>query len=201
MDLTAPGVVGRDQVARGFIHTLRLVISDEATTVVDRANPQSIVLTQDPIAKEPVIHFQTRASQTKISVPRNPELQRILDANSEIKLHVRLTSSHHLILTGQVLRPEPTQIILKTESARAVNNYRSSLLKLTSENDLPPVLRAISQVTRVQVSQALAPKTIVAGAMPTIESNFASQEHARLTLGLVKSVVRSIRAIGEGSQC
>ncbi|MEK9606340.1 MAG: hypothetical protein VW352_08695, partial [Gammaproteobacteria bacterium] len=120
MDLAAPGGVGLDHVARGLTHTLRLLISDEVTSAIIRAHAESVVLTKDPIKQEPVVQVQTQTGLIKIPVPANPELLRILDANPEIKLHVRVTSDHQLILTGQVSRPGPTQIVLKTESAHPV---------------------------------------------------------------------------------
>jgi hypothetical protein len=197
MDLAAPGGVGLDHVARGLTHTLRLVISDEAASAIIRAHAERVVLTKDPIKQEPVVQVQTQTSLIKIPVPANPELLRILDANPEIKLHVRVTSDHQLILTGQVLRPEPTQIILKTESAHPVAGQTSSLLKPVPDDGLPPVLRAISQVTPIQVTQALAPKAIAANSMPSVMDNsLAPQEHAKLPTELAKSVVQSIQTVG-----
>ncbi|MEL0322256.1 MAG: hypothetical protein VXA68_09715, partial [Gammaproteobacteria bacterium] len=197
MDLAAPGGVGLDHVARGLTHTLRLVISDEAASAIVRAHAESVVLTKDPIKQDPVVQVQTQAGQIKIPIPPNPELLRILDANPEIKLHVRVTSDHQLILTGQVLRPEPTQIILKTEPVHPVAGQVASLLKPVPENGLPPVLRAISQVTPVQVSQALASKATAANSMPAVlDDSLAPQEHAKLPFELAKSVVQSIQTVG-----
>jgi hypothetical protein len=197
MDLAAPGGVGLDHVARGLTHTLRLVISDEAASAIVRAHAESVVLTKDPIKQDPVVQVQTQAGQIKIPIPPNPELLRILDANPEIKLHVRVTSDHQLILTGQVLRPEPTQIILKTEPVHPVAGQVASLLKPVPENGLPPVLRAISQVTPVQVSQALASTAITANPMPApLDDALASPEHAKLPSELAKSVVQSIQTVG-----
>lgn len=197
MDLAAPGGVGLDHVARGLTHTLRLVISDEAAAAIIRAQAESVVLTKDPIKQEPVVQAQTQTGQIKIPVPASPELLRILDSNPEIKLHARVTSDHQVVLTGQVLRPEPTQIILKTESAQPVAAQTSTLLKPVPANGLPPVLRAISQVTPIQVSQALASKVTAANSRPALlDDSFASPEHARLPLDLAKSVVQSIQTVG-----
>ena len=197
MDLAALGGVGLDQVARGLTHTLRLTIADEAATAVTRANAESIVLTKDPIKQEPMVQIQTQAGQVKIPVPANPELLRILDTNPEIKLLLRLTSAHQLILTGQVLRPEPTQIILKTESTHPLMGQTLSLSKPVSENSLPPVLRAMSQVTPIQVTQALASKALATNPIPTLfDDSIASPEHAKLPSELAKSVVQSIQTVG-----
>lgn len=197
MDLAALGGVGLDQVARGLTHTLRLTIADEAATAVTRANAESIVLTKDPIKQEPMVQIQTQAGQAKIPVPANPELLRILDTNPEIKLLLRLTSAHQLILTGQVLRPEPTQIILKTESTHPLMGQTLSLSKPVSENSLPPVLRAMSQVTPIQVTQALASKALATNPIPTLfDDSIASPEHAKLPSELAKSVVQSIQTVG-----
>ena len=197
MDMAAPRGVGLDHVARGLTHTLRLVISDDAVPVVVRSHPESVFLTKDPVKEEPIVQLQMQTRQIRIPVPANPELLRILDVNPEVKLQVRFTAEGQLILTGQVSRPEPTQIILRTESAQRLNGRALSPSMLASGDSLPPTLRAITQVTPVQVSQALASRVAVSNVMPPMfDGSLASREHAKLTTELAKSVVQSIKTVG-----
>ena len=198
MDLAAPGGVGSDRVAPGLHHTLRLVIADEADAApVLRAHPESVFLTKDPVKGEPIVQLQTQTRQVRIPVPASPELLRILDANPGVKLQVRLTPEGQLILTGQVSRPEPTQIILRTETAQRPNSSVLSASVLASADSLPPALRAIAQVTPVQVSQALASRIAVSNSTPPmLDGSLASPEHAKLTTELAKSVVQSIQTVG-----
>ncbi len=197
MDLAAPGGVGLEHVARGLTHTLRLLISDEAAATFIRSHAESIVLTKDPVKDEPIVQAQTQNGQVKTPVPANPQLLQILDANPQIKLYVRFTPDRQLILTGQVLRPEPTQIILRAEAARFPLSQALPPLKPVPEDSLPTVLRAITQVTPVQVSQALAAKAVASNFVaPMLDGSLASPEHAKLTTELAKSVVQSIQTVG-----
>ncbi|RZO77876.1 MAG: hypothetical protein EVA61_00805, partial [Litorivicinaceae bacterium] len=198
MDLAAPGGVGSDRVAPRLNHTIRLVIADEAGAAsVIRSHPESIFLTKDPVKEEPIVQLQTQTRQVRIPVPANPELLRILDANPEVKLQVRFTPEGRLILTGQVLRPEPTQIILRTETVHRPNGGALSPSILVSGDSLPPALRAITHVTPVQVSQALASRVAASNLMPPMfDESLASPEHAKLTTELAKSVVQSIQTVG-----
>ena len=98
---------------------------------------------------------------------------------------------------GQVSRPEPTQIILRTETAQRPNGGVLSPSVLASADSLPPALRAIAQVTPVQVSQALASRIAVSNSTPPmLDGSLASPEHAKLTTELAKSVVQSIQTVG-----
>ena len=197
MDLAAPGGVGLEHTARGLTHTLRLVISDEAAASIIRSHTETLVLTKDPIKHEPVIQFKTQTGQVNIPIATNPELLRILDANSEIKLHIRVTPENQLILVGQVLRPEPTQIILRTEAAHPALSQMQVSVKSALDDGLPPVLKAITQVTPTQVTHALASNTALANPIPlNFDGSSASSEHAKLTTELAKSVVQSIQTVG-----
>ena len=97
MDMAAPRGVGLDHVARGLTHTLRLVISDDAVSVVIRSHPESVFLTKDPVKEEPIVQLQMQTRQIRIPVPANPELLRILDVNPEVKLQVRFTPEVQLV--------------------------------------------------------------------------------------------------------
>ena len=197
MDLAAPGGVGLEHTARGLTHTLRLVISDEAAASIIRSHTETLVLTKDPIKHEPVIQFKTQTGQVNIPIATNPELLRILDANSEIKLHIRVTPENQLILVGQVLRPEPTQIILRTEAAHPALSQMQVSVTSALDDGLPPVLKAITQVTPTQVTHALASNTALANPIPlNFDGSSASSEHAKLTTELAKSVVQSIQTVG-----
>ena len=197
MDLAPPRGVGLDHVARGLTHTLRIVLSDETASLVTRSQVTEMVLMKDPASHQPIIQARTQTGEIKIPVPANPELLRILDANPEIKLHIRLIADRQLTLTGQVLRPEPTQIILKTEFAHPVMGQTTSIAKPGSENNLPPILRAMTQVTPTEVNRALASGagSLASISTPLVESA-ASREHTQLPLELAKSVVRSIQTVG-----
>jgi len=197
MDLASPRGIGLDHVARGLTHTLRIVLSDETARLVTRSQVTEMVLMKDPASHQPIIQARTQTGEIKIPVPANPELLRILDANLEIKLHIRLIADRQLMLTGQVLRPEPTQIILKTEFAHPVMGQTTSIAKPGSENNLPPILRAMTQVTPTEVNRALGSEAgpLTSISTPLVESP-ASREHTQLPLELAKSVIRSIQTVG-----
>jgi len=197
MNLAAPTSVGLDRNAKGLAHTLRLVISDEMAGVIIHSHSKSISLAKDSAKNEPVVKVQTHTSLVKIPVVTNLELLRILDVNPEIKLHIRLTTDNQLILTGQVLRPELTRIIIRTESGHQAIRSALPSIKFSDEDSWPPVLRAITQVTSAQVSQALASKVVTPNSMTTmLDSSLVSPEHTKLTSELAKSVVQSIRTVG-----
>lgn len=197
MDLAAPGGVGLEQAARGLTHTLRLLISDEAAAQIIRAQTDAVVLTTDPTRKAPMIQLQTQGGQIQILVQSHPELMRILEVNPRVMLHVRLGADQKLVLTGQVLRPEPIQINFRTDTLNPSTSLLAHPAKNVVEANLPPLLRAVTQVTPVEVSHALTSKPLAPPRIPPkLIQPLNPSEHAKLPQELAKSVVRSIQTVG-----
>ena len=197
MDLVAPGGVGLEHPARGFTHTLRIVISDATAMRIINAGATDGVLTRDSISQEPVIQVQSGGKLVRLPIADHPELARILDSNLPVKLSIRVTSDQQLMMTGQVLRPEPTQIILKTESQLANLQQPSLIPKVNAETILPPALQAISKVTSMQVSHALGSQpSVLAPLSPLADTVPDAMADAKLPTELAKSVVQSIKTAG-----
>ena len=130
-------------------------------------------------------------------MPSNPELLRILEANPQVNLHVLVKSGQQLVMTGQVFRPEPVQILLRNEAANLITSRLSSVVEKEPASSLPPLLQAVSQVSARQVSQALtANHSNVDQRLVPAASSSESTGYAKLPSELAKSVVRSIQTVG-----
>ena len=197
MDLAAPGSVSSEHTARELTHTLRIVLTDQAAHTILRTHAETAVLTLDPVSREPIILGQVYPNQFKVHVPSNPELLRILEANPQVNLHIRVKPDQQLVMTGQVLRPEPVQIVLRNDAPKFVTSRLSPVVDKLSAPSLPPLLQAVSQVTAHQVSQALTANhfNVHQHLAPEVSSS-ESPEHAKLSSELAKSVVRSIQTVG-----
>ena len=197
MDLAAPGGIGSEHTARQLTHTLRIVLTDQAAHVILRTREETALLTVDPVSREPVILGQAYPNQFKVHVPSNPELLRILEANPQVNLHVLVKSGQQLVMTGQVLRPEPIQIVLRNEGFNLMTSRLAPVVEKVSPSPLPPLLQAVSQVNAYQVSQALTSNHLdVDRRLFSAASSSEPPEHAKLPSELAKSVVRSIQTVG-----
>ena len=197
MDLAAPGGIGSEHTARQLTHTLRIMLTDQSANVILHARTETAVLTVDPVSREPIILGRVYPNEFKVHVPSNPELLRILEANPQINLHVRIKSDQQLVMTGQVLRPEPIQIVLRNEASRLITPRLSPVVEKVSASSLPPLLQAVSQVNAQQVSQALQANHLhVDRNLVPVASSGEVPGHAKLPSELAKSVVQSIRTVG-----
>ena len=197
MDLAAPGGVGSEHTARQLTHTLRIVLTDQAAQAILRTRLETVVLTMDPVSRVPIILGQAYPNQLKVHVPANPELLRILEVNPQVNLHIRLKSDQQLMMTGQVLRPEPVQIVLRNEASDLITRRMSPVVEKAPASSLPPLLQAVSQVNAHQVSQALTANysNVHRDLVPVVSSSEVPG-HAKLPSELAKSVVRSIQTVG-----
>ena len=197
MDLAAPGGIGSEHTARQLTHTLRIMLTDQSANVILHARTETAVLTVDPVSREPIILGRVYPNEFKVHVPSNPELLRILEANPQINLHVRLKSDQQLVMTGHVFRPEPIQIVLRNEASRLITPRLSPVVEKVSASSLPPLLQAVSQVNAQQVSQALQANHLhVDRNLVSVASSGEFPGHAKLPSELAKSVVQSIRTVG-----
>lgn len=197
MDLAAPGGIGSEHTARQLTHTLRIMLTDQSANVILHARTETAVLTVDPVSREPIILGRVYPNEFKVHVPSNPELLRILEANPQINLHVRLKSDQQLVMTGQVFRPEPIQIVLRNEASKLITPRLSPVVEKVSASSLPPLLQAVSQVNAQQVSQALQANHLhVDRNLVSVASSGEFPGHAKLPSELAKSVVQSIRTVG-----
>ncbi len=197
MDLAAPGGIGSEHTARQLTHTLRIMLTDQSANVILHARTETAVLTVDPVSREPIILGRVYPNEFKVQVPSNPELLRILEANPQINLHVRLKSDQQLVMTGQVFRPEPIQIVLRNEASKLITPRLSPVVEKVSASSLPPLLQAVSQVNAQQVSQALQANHLhVDRNLVSVASSGEFPGHAKLPSELAKSVVQSIRTVG-----
>ena len=197
MDLAAPGGIGSEHTARQLTHTLRIMLTDQSANVILHARTETAVLTVDPVSREPIILGRVYPNEFKVHVPSNPELVRILEANPQINLHVRLKSDQQLVMTGQVFRPEPIQIVLRNEASKLITPRLSPVVEKVSASSLPPLLQAVSQVNAHQVSQALQANHLhVDRNLVPVASSGEVPGHAKLPSELAKSVVQSIRTVG-----
>ena len=197
MDLAAPGGIGSEHTARQLTHTLRIMLTDQSANVILHARTETAVLTVDPVSREPIILGRVYPNEFKVHVPSNPELLRILEVNPQINLHVRLKSDQQLVMTGQVFRPEPIQIVLRNEASKLITPRLSPVVEKVSASSLPPLLQAVSQVNAQQVSQALQANHLhVDRNLVSLASSGEFPGHAKLPSELAKSVVQSIRTVG-----
>ena len=197
MDLAAPGGIGSENSARQLTHILRIMLTDQSARAILHTRTETAVLTVDPVSREPIILGHVYPNQIKVHVPSNPELLRILEANPQVNLHVRLKSDQQLVMTGQVFRPEPIQIVLRNEAPKLMTPRLSPVVEKVSVSSLPPLLQAVSQVNAHQVSQALQANHLnVDRHLVPATSSSELPGHAKLPSELAKSVVRSIQTVG-----
>ena len=200
MDLAAPGGIGSEHTLTTDAHIANCVDRPGGTRdlAYSRGNSpshrrSSFARTSHPRAGIP--------NQFKVHVPSNPELLRILEANPQVNLHVRVKSGQQLVMTGQVLRPEPIQIVLRNEGFNLMTSRLAPVVEKVSPSPLPPLLQAVSQVNAYQVSQALTSNHLDVDRRLFSAASSANQESAKLPSELAKSVVRSIQTVGAINRC
>lgn len=184
----APSAVRLEHIAQHDVRVIRLLLPEEAQKAVDQKLFNAAFLTRADKNNGAVLALVANTKKVTIPVRSTPDLIRILEFVPQIKLTVQPTQKM-LIMTGHVLKPEPTNIVLSgaLKIIDLVKNPSSSMVQI------PNLLSAIGQATAEKVNRALS------GNQPLINQNKSmhlKEIDPQMSQELAQSVLRSIKTVG-----